>query len=176
VALQKRVSYLDPMYARALIEDPIRLPDGQSRYRGNAVDRIIALTGCSPYYIQLFCHGLVEYMNREDVRAPAIGPADVDTVAKKLITELDESHFDNLLTPGDREVTDIGESVVIDVLRSTHREAGAHMYQEVNPHAHPSADAVIQDLVRREVLKRIPGDRYRIQVGLFSEWLQHRWA
>jgi hypothetical protein len=50
------------------------------------------------------------------------------------------------------------------------------MYQEVNPHAHPSADAVIQDLVRREVLKRIPGDRYRIQVGLFSEWLQHRWA
>jgi hypothetical protein len=26
------------------------------------------------------------------------------------------------------------------------------------------------------VVKRIPGDRYRIQVGLFSEWLQHQWA
>ena len=177
VALQKRVSSLDPMYARALIEDPIRLPDGQSRYRGNAVDRILALTGCSPYYIQLFCHDLVEYMNREDVLAPAIGPADIDIVAKKMITtELDESHFDNLLTPGDREVTDISESLVIDVLRATHREAGAHMYHEVNPDAHPEAERVIQDLVRRQVLERITGDRYRIQVGLFSEWLQHRWA
>ena len=179
VALQKRVSYLDPMYARALIEDPIRLPDDQSRYRGNAVDRILALTGCSPYYIQLFCHDLVEYMNREDVRAPAIGPADVDTVAKNLINDLDESHFDNLLTPGDRDVTNISEALVIDVLRATHREAGAQMYHEINPGAlgsHPDAELVIQDLLRREVLKRIPGNRYRIQVGLFSEWLQHQWA
>ena len=176
VALQKRVSYLDDMYAKQLIQDPIPLPDGQSRYRGNAVDLILDLTGRSPYYIQLFCHALVQYMNREDVRAPVIGPADVDTVAKKMIAELDRNQFDNLLTPGDSEVTDISEQLVIDVLRATHREAGRYMYHEINPDAHPDAKRVIEDLLRREVVKRIPGDRFRIQVGLFSEWLQHQWA
>ena len=176
VARQERVSYLDPIYARQLIEDPIRLPDRTSRYRGNAVDRILELTGCSPYYIQFFCHALVQYMNREDVRAPAIGPADVDTVAKKLIADLDKTEFDNLLTPGDSEVTDIGDDLVIEVLRATRREAGPNMYHESDPRVHSEAERVIEDLARREVLKRLSGSRYRIQVGLFSEWLQHRWA
>lgn len=176
VALQKRVSYLDVMYARQLIEDPIMLPGRQSRYRGNAVDLILDLTGRSPYYIQLLCHALVQYMNREDVRARVIGPADVDTVAKKLIAELDRNQFDNLLTPGDSEVTDISDDLVIEVLRATHRDAGRYMYHEINQNAHPDAERVIQDLERREVVKRISGDRYRIQVGLFSEWLQHQWA
>ncbi|KHD75596.1 hypothetical protein MB27_21440, partial [Actinoplanes utahensis] len=175
VALEKRVSYLGEVYARQLIEDPIRLPDGQSRYRGDAVERILRLTGCSPYYIQLLCHALVHYMNQPDVLAAVIGPADVDTVAKKLIAELDRNQFDNLLTPGDSEVTDISGDLVIEVLRATHRDPGRYMYHEINHGAHPEADRVIQDLERREVVKRIPGDRVRIQVGLFSEWLQHRW-
>ena len=44
------------------------LPNGESRYRGNAVQRILELTGQSPYYIQLFCQRLVEYMNSDEVR------------------------------------------------------------------------------------------------------------
>ena len=176
VALQKRVSFLDPLYAKQLIIDPIREPSGSSRYRGNAVERILELTGCSAYYIQLFCRELVQYMNRDDVRAPAIGPADVDAVARKMIAELDQTVFDNLLTPGDAEVTDISGDLVMDVLRATRRESGPSMYHEVNLNAHPEAERVIEDLVRREVLKRMSGNRYRIQVGLFSEWLQHQWA
>jgi hypothetical protein len=50
------------------------------------------------------------------------------------------------------------------------------MYHEVNVNVHPDAKRVIADLTRREVLKRLSGDRYRIRVGIFSEWLQHRWA
>lgn len=64
----------------------------------------------------------------------------------------------------------------MDVLRATRRESGPSMYHEVNSNAHLDAERVIQDLARREVLRRISGNRYRIQVGLFSEWLQHRWA
>ncbi len=181
VAGQKRVSYLDEIDARKLIVDPIKLPDDSSRYRGNAVERILDLTGCSPYYIQLFCQRLVLYMNRDDVRAPAIGPADVDTVAKQLIAEVHKNQFDGLLTPGDSEVTDIADDLVIEVLRATRRDSGSHMYHEANlshpgENAHPEAARVIGDLVRREVLKQLSGNRYRIQVGLFSEWLQHQWG
>ncbi|MEH0548384.1 hypothetical protein QA802_36580 [Streptomyces sp. B21-105] len=176
VATEARVSYLERSYACKLIEDPIRLPDGASRYRGNAVDRILELTGRSPYYIQLFCHELVLYMNSDDVRGPAIGPADVEVVADRLIVALGENEFDNLLTPGDSEVTDISGELVMDVLRATRREIGRAMYHVGDPDAHPEAERVIQDLERREVLQRLSGNRYRISVGLFSQWLQHRWA
>ncbi|MEH0449431.1 hypothetical protein QA811_38915 [Streptomyces sp. B21-102] len=176
VATEARVSYLERSYACKLIEDPIRLPDGASRYRGNAVDRILELTGRSPYYIQLFCHELVLYMNSDDVRGPAIGPADVEVVADRLIVALGENEFDNLLTPGDSEVTDISGELVMDVLRATRREVGRAMYHVGDPGAHPEAERVIQDLERREVLQRLSGNRYRISVGLFSQWLQHRWA
>lgn len=176
VATEARVSYLERADARDLIENPIRLPDKASRYRGNAVDRILELTGQSPYYIQLFCHDLVLYMNSEDVRGPAIGPADVEAVADRLIGALGENEFDNLLTPGDSEVTDISGELVMEVLRATRREVGLAMYHEGDRTAHPEAERVIQDLERREVLQRLSGNRYRIRVGLFSQWLQHRWA
>ena len=177
VALPKRVSFLDPLYARQLIIDPIREPsDGSSRYRGNAVERILELTGCSPYYIQLFYRELVQYINHDDVRAPAIGPTDVDAVAAKMIAEMDPVFFDSLLTPGDAEVTDIGADLVMDVLRATRRESGPTTYHEVNANAHPSAERVIADLTRREVLRRGPDNRYRIRIGLFREWLQRQWA
>ncbi|MBE1536715.1 hypothetical protein [Actinomadura algeriensis] len=176
VANEMRVSYLDRSSAVKLIEDPIRLPDGASRYRGNAVERILELTGCSAYYIQLFCQHLVEYMNSEDVRGPAIGPADVETVADRLIGTLGENEFNNLLTPGDQEVTDIGSDLVSEVLRSTKRDAGRNMYHEADENAHPEAERVFRDLERREVVKRMSGNRYSIQVGLFGEWLQHRWG
>ncbi|MFJ6983121.1 MULTISPECIES: hypothetical protein [unclassified Streptomyces] len=176
VATEARVSYLERTYAKDLIENPIRLPEGGSRYRGNAVDRILELTGQSPYYIQLFCHELVLYMNSEDVRGPAIGPADVEAVADRLMATLGENEFDNLLTPGDSEVTDISGALVMEVLRATRREVGRAMYHEGDGQGHPEAARVIQDLERREVLQRLSGNRYRIRVGLFSQWLQHRWA
>jgi hypothetical protein len=175
IAREERVSYLDKASAIELINDPIRLPDGTSRYRGNAIDRILKLTGRSPYYIQLFCHDLVQYMNSEDVRGPAIGPADVQAVADRLISILGQNEFDNLLTPGDAEVTDISSELVIDVLRATKRDVGANMYHEATLSAHPDAERVIHDLERREVVERLAGNRYGIRVGLFGEWLQHRW-
>lgn len=176
VAAEERVSYLDPTPATELIERPIRHPDKSSRYRGDAVKRILQLTGRSPYYIQLFCQQLVQYMNSEDVRGPAIGPADVEAVADKLVVTLGDNQFDNLLTPGDSEVTDISGDLVIAVLRATKRETGRAMYHELDPRAHPDAERVIRDLHRREVLEQMSGNRYRIRVGLFSQWLQHRWA
>lgn len=176
IVREERVSYLDRASAIQLIVDPIKDSDDGSRYRGKAVDRILELTGCSPYYIQLFCHELVGYMNSETVRAPAIGPADVEAVADQLVGNLPRKEFDNLLTPGDAEVTDISDDLVMDVLRATKKDNGTAMYHEADRNAHPEAERVFDDLERREVLTRLSGNRYRIQVGLFSEWLQHRWT
>jgi tetratricopeptide (TPR) repeat protein len=70
---KERVTYLAEPDARALIENPIRIEEGDrttSRYREHAVSQIIELTGGSAFYIQRFCSYLVEYMNAE--RAPVV--------------------------------------------------------------------------------------------------------
>lgn len=181
VARQERVSYLDTTAAVDLIVSPISMPDGTSRYRGNAVERILKLTGQSPYYIQLFCQRLVQYMNSDGVRGVAIGPADVEAVAAKMVRgreSLNENEFDNLLTPGDKDATDISSELAEEVLRATAQMWGGTMMHEApkGKNTHPKAEYVLADLLRREVLERASGGRYRIRVGLFAEWLQHRWA
>ena len=98
VAEPIRVSYLDPSDARKLIEDPIRQPNGESRYCGPAVERLLDLTACSPFYIQIFCNRLVNYMNEKRRR---VSDADIDWVKDDLVrsnNRLDRSSFDNLLT------------------------------------------------------------------------------
>ncbi len=97
---RERVSYLDDANAQELIVDPIRIGGrkGTNRYRQHAVDRIVELTGGSPYYIQKFCSALVEQMNEN--RAPLVTEADVELVRDRLLEQIPEGDFDNLETAG----------------------------------------------------------------------------
>ncbi|MCL2931860.1 MAG: hypothetical protein MGG11_06125 [Trichodesmium sp. MAG_R03] len=56
VAEHKPVSYLEEEYARQLIVEPIHTKEGESRYKGKAVNRLIELTAGSPFYTGL-THG-----------------------------------------------------------------------------------------------------------------------
>ncbi|MER6615070.1 cold-shock protein [Streptomyces xantholiticus] len=178
VARQEPVSYLDEGPAKALITEPIALENGEGRYRGDSVQRVIELTARSPYYIQLFCNRLVHHMNAE--RQPLIGPADVDNVAAALVSgdrALLQEQFDNLLTPGDADVSDLSDEAILAVLKgslSGHRRdlhLDGRKAREL-----PEGPRVIEDLLRRDVIVRESEDRYRIKVGLFAEWLWHRKA
>ncbi|QDY80907.1 tetratricopeptide repeat protein [Streptomyces qinzhouensis] len=178
VARQEQVSYLDEESAEALITEPIALEYGGSRYRGDSVQRVVELTARSPYYIQLFCNRLVNHMNTE--RQSLIGPADVDNVAATLVSgdkALPQGQFDNLLTPGDADVSELSADVVLAVLKgslSGHRR-DLHLDGRKSREL-PEGPRVIEDLLRRDVIVRESEDRYRIKVGLFAEWLWHRKA
>ena len=58
-----KLSYIDEKSARELIEDPIRNEDGSSRYQPEAVNKILELSACSPFYIQILCDEIVKYAN-----------------------------------------------------------------------------------------------------------------
>ncbi|MGP2440524.1 tetratricopeptide repeat protein [Streptomyces sp. JW3] len=178
VARQEPVSYLDGGPAKALITEPIALDNGESRYRGDSVQRVIELTARSPYYIQLFCNRLVHHMNVE--RQPLIGPADVDNVAAALVSgdrALLQEQFDNLLTPGDADVSDLSDETILAVLKGslTGHRRDLHLDGR-KARELPEGPRVIEDLLRRDVVVRESEDRYRIKVGLFAEWLWHRKA
>ena len=70
------VTPFNPQEARELIRKPI---DGIFRLDGDAVDRVISLTGGRPYPIQKLCGALVTRMHERHRRR--ISAADVDAVA-----------------------------------------------------------------------------------------------
>ena len=104
-----RLTYLDPADALGLIVNPI-LNNGESRYVGDAARLIMDYTACNPYYIQIFCAALVEYINEKKYKS--ITEADVTDVANLLTSgahALDHAKFANLLNA--RESEEDAESI-----------------------------------------------------------------
>jgi len=104
-----RLTYLDPADALGLIVNPI-LNNGESRYVGDAARLIMDYTACNPYYIQIFCAALVEYINEKKYKS--ITEADVTDVANLLtsgVHALDHAKFENLLNA--RETEEDAESI-----------------------------------------------------------------
>ena len=104
-----RLTYLDPTDALGLIVNPI-LNNGESRYVGDAANLIMDYTACNPYYIQIFCAALVDYINEKKYKS--ITEADVADVANQLtsgVHALDHAKFENLLNA--RETEEDAESI-----------------------------------------------------------------
>lgn len=179
VAESHRLSYLADEDARSLIEKPILIPEtGESRYKGDAVKRLIQLTAGNPYYIQIFCNQLVIYMNQK--KAIYVTDADIEQVKNELISghnRLDAYDFDNLTSSSDSLSDEIYKSDTEVVLRSIANGTRIQDYCEraaINADTSVDVDIILDDLEKREVIEKKPGasaSLFRIRVGLFKEWL-----
>ena len=172
----ERVTYLSELDAIKLIEDPIRIGgrQGESRYREQAIRRILDLTAGSPFYIQLICNRLVEYMNVKHTRL--VTEADVDQVKNELIRDvnaLDLDKFDNLINSGDTSADRIRDPDALEVLKTiadnSSKTDSCHR-DKIDCKTNVPIDTILDDLEKRDVVKR-RDQSYQIQVGLFKEWL-----
>ncbi len=172
-----RLTYLKDEPARALIETPIKDEDGKSRYIGDAVSRIIEYTSRNPYYIQIFCSRLVDFMNSNKLMK--VTEADVNEVARSFIygsDALEEDKFDNLIRAGESEdLQEYSESDILAILRQialNSKNVGYCNRADIDVFEDKvKEDAIIKDLYDREVLEMKGEDNYKIQVKLFQEWL-----
>ena len=172
----ERVTYLKLDDAQQLIEDPIRIGDkqGESRYREQAVERILDLTAGSPFYIQILCNRLVEYMNVK--HAGLVTEADVEQVKDELIggaNALGLDKFDNLINSADTSEDAISDEDALNILKTIADNSGTGPCRrdEIDCDTSLPVDTILDDLVKRDVVERKQGRYYRIQVGLFKEWL-----
>jgi tetratricopeptide (TPR) repeat protein len=179
VAENRRVSYLVPDDARDLIVQPILIPETkESRYKGSAVSRLIELTAGSPYYIQMFCKRLVDYMNR--TKTIYVTDADIEQVKDDLISghnSLEDVVFDNLISAGDKNIDNISSEDALAVLRdiANGTRIQTHCNRSViKASINGSIDEILDDLVRREVIEKYQNSLFRIRVGLFKQWLLER--
>ena len=171
----ERVTYLTQENARRLVDEPIRIggPQGASRYREHAIERILALTAGSPFYIQIICNRLVEYMNRK--HAALVTEADVEHVKNDLISGINAlglDKFDNLINSGDTSADAISDEDALKVLKviADNSKTGPCHRDTIGCETHLPVDTILNDLVKRDVVERRE-QFYQIRVGLFKEWL-----
>ena len=174
-----RLNYLDEVDARALVESPI----GKDRYASGAVEYILEYSACNPYYIQLICSNLVGDMNKK--HSMVATKADVAVTANKIISSMDMSDFDNLISPGDAiEIEGITEKTLVAVLyriailtksdEFCSETSITHFFKdELFENELELVKKVLDNLKAREVIEEKAG-LYRIKVKLFQQWLQNQ--
>ena len=184
-----RLSYLKEDDARDLIEKPI-YDNGKSRYIGGASELIMDYTACNPYYIQMFCSNLVNYMNEKHLIN--VTEADVLSVASSLTkgpTSLDKAKFENLLSAretdgkdnedGDKiddaikvfQDTDV-ETVLYAIARASQNTPWAHRDDIKTSLPLDIENGILAQLASREVIEKRENDNIlRIKVRLYKEWL-----
>ncbi|GAK57061.1 cold-shock protein, DNA-binding [Candidatus Vecturithrix granuli] len=172
----ERVSYLRREDAIKLIDEPIRIGgrQGESRYREQAITRILDLTAGSPYYIQIICNRLVEYMNRK--KAKFITDADVEQVKNELIQgikALSLDIFDCLYSSGDTSKDAISKEDILKILATiaVNSKTGSCPRSSIVCETTTPVDNILDDLRKRDVIEIERNHYSRIQVGLFKEWL-----
>ena len=172
-----RLTYLQEEPARALIEKPILDENGESRYIGNAVSRIMEYTSRNPYYIQIFCARLVDFMNHN--KCIKVTEADVNDVANSFVSgeqALEEDKFDNLIRAGEKEdLQEYPEAEIFAILRQiavSSKNIGYCCIDDITILGDKKREKeIIKHLIDREVLEQKGENNYRIQVKLFQEWL-----
>ena len=172
----ERVSYLKREDAMKLIDEPIHIGGGagQSRYRERAIERILELTAGSPFYIQILCNRLVEYMNRKHARL--VTQADVEHIKEELIrgvNALSKDKFENLINSGDTSEDAISDEDSLNILKTIARnsQTGPCNRNSIACETSTPMDRILNDLVKRDVIEREREHYYQIRVGLFREWL-----
>lgn len=170
VAKLERLTYLSPLNARRLIEEPVRLHDkgatsDVSRFRGRALDRALELTARNPFYVQILGDRLVQHMNA--TQAVYATEVEVEEAAKELVSgsnALTAKDFDGLLTAGDADTEAIPPEETLAVLRAIANGSRSGSCSRTVIKV-PRAEEILIDLLRRDVIEQPQADFFRIRVG-----------
>jgi hypothetical protein len=174
----ERLTYLDIKSAKELIDEPIwDKVNNRSRYTRDSIDKIISLTACSPFYIQIICNELVRFMNEK--KKPVLTPRDVEDVVISLCkgqNSLTEFDFENLLSAGDKQLDQIKPDEAFAVLSEIAKLTKTLNFarrEDISVYASTKDSEIIKDLIERAVLEEenLISNRYKIQVQLFKDWL-----
>lgn len=174
----ERLTYLDKEAAKELIDEPIwDKANNRSRYTRDSIDKIISLTACSPFYIQIICNELVRFMNAR--KKPVLTPRDVEDVVISLCkgqNSLTEFDFENLLSAGDKQLDQIKPdeafAILIEIAKLT-KTLNFARREDISVYSPSKDNEIIKDLIERAVLEEesLVSNRYKIQVQLFKDWL-----
>ncbi|WDD33899.1 ATP-binding protein [Nostoc sp. UHCC 0926] len=155
------ISYLKEAEARQLIEHPVK--DFTLRYESNAVERVLQLTRCHPFLVQLLCAEIIVLKNEQD---PSI---------RRLATLADvEAAIPEALQSGSFFFADIQNNQVDAtgqaILRFIAAQGeGAIVSRQTLLQQFSDANITFSLLLQRELIEEVD-DGYGFQVELIRRW------
>ncbi|MEH1935608.1 MAG: AAA family ATPase [Nostoc sp.] len=155
------ISYLKEAEARQLIERPVK--DFTLRYEPNAVERVLQLTRCHPFLVQLLCAEIIVLKNEQD---PSIRRFATLADVEAAIPEALKSGGFFFADIQNNQVDLTGQAILHFIAAQGER---AIVSRQTLLQQFPDADITLNLLLQRELIEEVD-DGYRFQVELIRRW------
>ena len=157
-----KIGYLKESEARQLVERPVK--DFALRYEPDAVERILQLTRCHPFLVQLLCQEIVALKNEQNPASRRLATfADVEAAMPAasssgsfFFADIQNNQVSALGAEVLRFMAARGEAAIID------RSALLRQFPS-------DLDSTLDGLLRRELIEEA-GNGYRFQVESIRRW------
>ncbi|MEH1903735.1 MAG: AAA family ATPase, partial [Nostoc sp.] len=155
------ISYLKEAEARQLIERPVK--DFTLRYEPNAVERVLQLTRCHPFLVQLLCAEIIVLKNEQDPFIRRLATlADVEAA----IPEALQSGGFFFADIQNNQVDATGQAILRFIVAQGER---AIVSRKTLLQQFPDADITLSLLLQRELIEEVDKG-YSFQVELIRRW------
>jgi type I restriction enzyme M protein len=176
VGLKHEVGFLDENAVRQLITEPLW---GIVTYSDQAVSRIVQLTACQPYFVQMVCHDVVNVLNRHETTY--VTQLEVEEAAQETLISAD-GHMRFMFELADSRA----QQAVLVYMASSLSQPGTlagHAIEEFVassrlPMSHAELEDALRELADRDVVQ-IEGTmgqrRYGFKIDLFCQWVRRNY-
>ncbi|MEH2131064.1 MAG: AAA family ATPase [Nostoc sp.] len=155
------ISYFKEAEARQLIEHPVK--DFTLRYEPDAVERVLQLTRCHPFLVQLLCTEIIVLKNEQH---PFIRRLATFTDVEAAIPKALQSGGFFFADIQNNQVDAIGQAILRFIAAKGKR---AIVSRQTLLQEFPDADITFNLLLQRELIEEVD-DGYRFQVELIRRW------
>jgi AAA+ ATPase superfamily predicted ATPase len=172
IALNREISFLEEEDTQRLITEPVR---DRLEYDDLTIEKIIRVTHCQPYLVQLICQQLVNYLNGQQRNYATIN--DVDEVLDQTLIAA-EGYFNSIWVQSTSPQR-LALALLTTLLRpgketATLSEVETGLADKGVVIAVPRLITVLSELCHRDVLEeRTNGElRYCFQIDLVRMWVE----
>ena len=171
----RKVTYLPEEDAKKLMYEPIMLVkesgEKKNRYQEGALDRLYELTAGSAFLIMNLCAGLVNYLN--DTKTAFITRAHVDEYLKQNLSSFEEARFfepqyDDKSNTNSDEANNENKRILHRIAQLSNKKEWTPLRSVIKSDRDRE---LIDALEQRDVIIVSNGDRCKIKVALYKEWI-----
>lgn len=171
-SLFRKVSYLTPGDTRRLITEPVK---ERVVYGRGVVDAIVRLTAGQPFYTQVICQNIVDFLNEQ--KRHYVLQADVQTIVEEVINNpLPQMiYFWDALSDDEKLVLALVADTLVDEQDVT---SAARLAARIVTCSYPvtlsetTLRLTLEELFRRELLEKYGADTFAYRVDLLRHWIR----
>ncbi len=170
----RKIAFLSENDARRLITEPV---EGRVVYGRNVIDRIVRLTAGQPFYTQVICQNVVDYLNEHEKNAITMRELNgvVDEIIDHPLPQM--IYFWDALSADEKVVLSL-LAHTLDAPRerswATAADIGDVAARERAPVdlSENTIHLTLEELFRTDVLEKNPFEAYRFRIDLLRLWIR----